>query len=450
MPPLVSTHSVTQRLRDCGCESLSVNMQIPEIVEQTRKDVVQQLQGRPKLAAMFANCFSNTLDTTTKRSPDGTTYVFTGDIPAMWLRDSSAQLSPYVELAADDVDLQRVIAGAIKRQIRYIHIDPYANAFNEEANGAAWAKDETETNPWVWERKYEIDSLCYPLWLSRRYWLATGDTSVFDEDFKRAVRKIIDLWRVEQHHQERSPYLFQRFDCPASDTLTQDGRGAPVGHTGMTWSGFRPSDDACRYGYLVPSNMFACVVLDHIQQVASQVWADGTLAASAQDLKTEIDTGLQQYARVQHAGETIYAYEVDGLGNHHLMDDANVPSLLSIPYLGYCAVDDPVYLATRRFVLSEANPYFYQGKLARGVGSPHTPSGYVWHIALAMQGLTASSLDEMNDVIDMLEGTDGDTGFMHEGFHPDDPTTFTREWFAWANSIFSEFVITWLRRRHDV
>ncbi len=424
-------------------------MKLPEIIEQTRDDVISRLRDRPKLAAMFANCFPNTLETTTKLLGDGSTYVFTGDIPAMWLRDSSVQLSPYIKLAAGDDDLQRMIAGTIKRQISYIHIDPYANAFNEKANGACWAKDETETNPWVWERKYEIDSLCYPLWLSRRYWQATGDYSVFDEDFKRAAHLIVDLWRTEQRHRELSPYSFQRSDCRASDTLTDGGLGAPVGYTGMTWSGFRPSDDACRYGYLVPSNMFASVVLEHIRQVATQVWADEELASSAQTLKADIDSGIDKYARIEHEGETIYAYEVDGLGNHHLMDDANVPSLLSMPYLGFCDVDDPTYLATRRFVLSEANPYFYQGKVARGIGSPHTPSGYVWHIALSMQGLTANSLQEMDDVIDMLEATDGDTGFMHEGFHPDDPATFTREWFAWANSIFSEFVLTWLRCRED-
>lgn len=410
---------------------------------------MRQLQHRPRLAAMFSQCFPNTLQTTTKLLPDDTTYVFTGDIPAMWLRDSSAQLSPYVSLAAEDEDLRRVIAGAIRRQIAYILIDPYANAFNEEANGAAWAKDETRTNPWVWERKYEIDSLCYPLWLSRRYWQATGDTSVFDEDFRRAAETILSLWRTEQFHFERSPYRFQRFDCPPSDTLVDGGRGAPVGYTGMTWSGFRPSDDACRYGYLVPSNMFATVVLQHVAEVAQQVWSDEALATAALDLRSQIETGLQMHARVEREGERIYAYEVDGLGHQHLMDDANVPSLLSMPYLGYCAADDPVYLATRRFILSEANPYYYSGSQARGIGSPHTPDGYVWHIALAMQGLTASTVAEMDGVVDMLEATDGGTGFMHEGFHPDDPATFTREWFAWANSIFAEFVMTWLRRRED-
>lgn len=424
-------------------------MNLPKIVSDTREEVSEKLSDRPKLASMFAQCFPNTLETTTKRLDDGTTYVFTGDIPAMWLRDSSAQLSPYIDLAAADEELRHLIAGAIQRQIRYIHIDPYANAFNEEASGAAWAKDETDTNPWVWERKYEIDSLCYPLWLSQRYWKATGDESIFDDEFRRAVETILQIWRTEQHHREQSPYTFQRFDCPPSDTLVDGGLGAPVTHTGMTWSGFRPSDDACRYGYLVPSNMFATVVLSHVSDVAEQVWADEELAQRASDLRSDIESGLDQYAKVEHDGNLIYAYETDGLGNHHLMDDANVPSLLSLPYLGYCAADDPVYLSTRRFVLSSANPYYYQGRVAQGIGSPHTPHGYVWHIALAMQGLTATSIEEMGRVMDMLEATDGGTGFMHEGFAPDDPSTFTRGWFAWANSIFAEFVLTWLRRRGD-
>lgn len=405
------------------------------------------LQDRPRLATLFRNCYPNTLDTTTRIEDDGSTYVFTGDIPAMWLRDSSAQVSPYLELASQDDEVRRIVSGLIARQVRYILIDPYANAFNHEANGACWAPDETEQNDWVWERKYEIDSLCYPLWLAYRYWQVTSDDSVFDEEFRRAAQTILDLWMIEQDHAARSSYRSQRRDCRPSDTLSHDGLGAPVAPTGMTWSGFRPSDDACRYGYLVPSNLFAVVVLGQLGQIARRVWADEAMMTSAEGLAAEIDAGIRAHAVIDDPdiGGPVYAYEVDGLGGHHFMDDANVPSLLSLPYLGACSADDEVYQNTRRLILSERNPYFYTGSEAQGIGSPHTPEGYVWHISLSMQGLTSTSVEEMDDLIQTLESTDGGTGFMHEGFHPDDPSTFTREWFAWSNSLFAEFVLHWLR-----
>jgi uncharacterized protein len=215
-----------------------------------------------------------------------------------------------------------------------------------------------------------------------------------------------------------------------------------VAETGMTWSGFRPSDDACTYGYLVPSNMFAVVVLGYLAQIATQVLGEPALAVEAQQLRDAIDAGIQTFAKVEHSRHgTIYAYETDGRGNYNLMDDANVPSLLSLPYLGYRAKDDPVYLNTRAFILSADNPYFYRGAVAEGVGSPHTPKGYIWHIALAMQGLTAADPAERERILGLLERTDAGTDLMHEGFSADDPSQFTRPWFAWANSLFSELVL---------
>jgi hypothetical protein len=217
----------------------------------------------------------------------------------------------------------------------------------------------------------------------------------------------------------------------------------------MTWSGFRPSDDACRFGYLVPANLFAVVALRHLGEIARTVWADEQMSSQAEGLVGEIDAGLRAHAVIddEGIGGPVYAYEVDGHGNHHFMDDANVPSLLSLPYLGARAADDEIYGNTRRLILSDHNPYYYEGTQARGIGSPHTPDGYVWHISLSMQGLTATSTDEMDGLIDMLEATDGGTGYMHEGFHPGDPATFTRAWFAWSNSLFAEFVLHWLHTK---
>lgn len=322
-----------------------------------------------------------------------------------------------------------------------ILIDPYANAFNEQPNYKSWDQDLTEMGPWIWERKYEIDSLCYPIQLSYLYWKATGNTDVFDAKYRKAAKSIISLWTTEQNHFEDSQYLFARTQGPKSDTLRNNRKGMPVNYTGMTWSGFRPSDDACTFGYLVPSNMFAVVVLGYLEEIAREIYKDEELEEAAAVLKEEIDFGIQTYGTYRHPKYgKIYAYETDGFGNYNLMDDANVPSLLSIPYIGYADKNDPVYQNTRRFILSEENPYYFEGTVAKGIGSPHTPDRYIWHISLAMQALTSTDPQEVQEIVDTILRTDADTGFMHEGFHVDDPAQFTRPWFAWANSIFAELI----------
>ncbi|WP_217586515.1 glycoside hydrolase family 125 protein [Lentibacillus saliphilus] len=416
---------------------------IPQSMQALIEKVDTHFQHDEKIKTMFRNCLSNTYETTLRPQDDGTTFVITGDIPAMWLRDSAAQVRPYLMLAETDADMADLVQGVIQKQFEYIVHDPYANAFNETANGNRYHDDITDMTPLMWERKYEVDSLCYPIQLAYLFWKATGRTTHFNDTFKEAVAAILKTWKIEQHHATQSTYHFVREGCPAQDTLSHDGYGAPVDYTGMTWSGFRPSDDACTYGYLVPSNMFAVVVLNDLSEIATDILADEQLAQAARDLAKEIDHGIQTYGKVEHPEfGTIYAYETDGLGNHILMDDANVPSLLAMPYLGYCDVNDPVYQNTRRFVLSEANPYYYKGKVAAGVGSPHTPEHYIWHIALAIQGMTATTEAEKADILETFKATDADTNFMHEGFHVDDPAQFTRPWFSWANSMFSEFVLS--------
>ncbi|WP_240702817.1 glycoside hydrolase family 125 protein [Cohnella luojiensis] len=416
-------------------------MKLPDSVSDLLKEAESSLAAYPKLLDMFIKCYPNTLETTTKLLKDQSAFVITGDIPAMWLRDSSAQVRHYLPLAKGDGELQRLIEGLIRRQIAYIHIDPYANAFNEEANDNRYDQDLTELDAWVWERKYEIDSLCYPIQLAFLYWKETGNKGIFDDSFRSAVHTIIALWKTEQRHAEQSPYRFARIDCPPSDTLRNNRMGMPVNYTGMTWSGFRPSDDACTFGYLIPSNMFAVVVLRYIEEIAAEVWDDAEIVRLAAELREEIDYGIQTYGTYIHPKYgKIYAYETDGFGNHNLMDDANVPSLLSIPYLGYTNFDDPLYQNTRKFVLSVDNPFYQEGKFAKGIGSPHTPVGYIWPISLAMQALTAQDDAEIHELLDMLQRTDADTGYMHEGFDPDNPSSYTRPWFAWANSLFGELL----------
>lgn len=417
-------------------------LDLPAAVRDVLAEAEQRLARRPKLLRLFKNCFPNTLETTTKLLDDGTTFVITGDIPASWLRDSVEQVVHYLPLAKNDPDLQRIVAGLIRRHVAYIQIDPYANAFNESANDWHWnASDVTEMSPWVWERKFEIDSLCFSMRLAYLYWKETGRADIFDEGFKKAMRVIVDLFKAEQRHFERSPYRFARNNGILTDSLRNDGLGMPVNYTGMVWSGFRSSDDACDFHYNVPGNMFAIVALRHMQEFAEWVFRDLDFLAELKALEQEIDYGIKLYGVYRHPEfGPIYAYETDGFGNYCLMDDAGTPGLMSIPYLGYVTAEDPIYQNTRRFALSKENPFYYEGNAARGIGSPHTPPGYIWHMALSMQGLTATTAEEKLEMIAMLEATDADTGYMHEGFHADDPAVFTRKWFAWSNSLFSQLV----------
>jgi len=391
----------------------------------------------PGLWDIFRRCFLNTIETTVQQE-EGDTFVITGDIHAMWLRDSTAQVLHYLRFA-DDEAVAKMIEGLIARQAECILRDPYANAFNREPSDFKPYSDQPRANDWVWERKYEIDSLCYPIWLAGKYIAQTGSDAFLTERFAKALETVVSVFETEQHH-ESSPYWFVRTDCPPSDTLTHSGRGEPVGYTGMTWSGFRPSDDACRYGYLVPSNLFAAKVLQTAAELALRMGNEG-LAQRANALREQIAQGVEEHAVIDHGKfGRIYAYEVDGLGKANCMDDANVPSLMSLPYLGVCEKDDALYTNTRAFVLSAENPYYYEGKYAKGVGSPHTPEGYIWPIALCVQGMTSTDTGEIAEIVHTLMNTHAGTGFMHESFDPNAPEQFTRSWFAWANSMFGELI----------
>ena len=408
-----------------------------EVVRGRIAGIEEKLGGVPGLRKVFHDCFLNTLETTVQAQP-GDTFVITGDIHAMWLRDSTAQVLHYLRFA-DAEPVAELVEGLIARQAKCVLIDPYANAYNREPSDFKPFDDRPRASDWVWERKYEIDSLCYPVWLAWRFHEKTGRTGFLTEQFAEMLRTIVDVFRTEQDHSQ-SDYRFERTNCPPSDTLSHEGRGEPVAVTGMTWSGFRPSDDSCMYGYLVPSNLFAAQELTHLAKFARML-DDEELAADAEKLSGEIREGVEKYGHVQHPtfGD-IYAYETDGMGHYNLMDDANVPSLLALPYLGACAKDDPAYLRTRAFVLSRENPYYYEGALAKGVGSPHTPAGYIWPIALCVQAMTTDDNAEAARLLDTLMHTHAGCECMHESFDPDAPEKFTREWFAWANSMFGEMI----------
>ena len=415
---------------------------IPTSVQHFMDEITKKCgEAHADWAVNFNAAFADTLLTTVKRHEDGTTFLLTGDIPAMWLRDSTAQVRPYLVIAKEDEDLAAMISGLVKKQFFYINIDPYANAFNEADNGAGHQDDHTEMNGWIWERKYEIDSLCYPVQLAYLLYKNTGRTDQFNEDFVAGVKKIFQVFTTEQDHNQ-SPYTFVRDTWREEDTLINEGRGAEVAPCGMTWSGFRPSDDRCIYGYLVPSNMFAVVALGYIEEIFTKVLSDSEIVATASKLKAEIEAGIEAHGRTTNAaGEDIYAYEVDGLGNATIQDDSNVPNLISAPYLGYGDIHDERYLRTRKTLLSKENPFYYEGTFAKGIGSSHTPENYVWPIAMAMEGMTTADKAEKERILNQLVATDAGTHLMHEGFDVEDPNQYTREWFSWANMMFCELVM---------
>lgn len=418
-----------------------------EAVEANLQRVKARIKD-PKLAWMFENCYPNTLDTTVEFSmkngkPD--TFVITGDINAMWLRDSSAQVFPYLPLAREDKQLSLLLEGVIRRQTYCISLDPYANAFNKGATGSEWDSDHTKMIPQLHERKWEIDSLCYPIRLAYHYWKTTGNTSVFDKKWRYAMSRVYETFVQQQRKKGTmsSPYTFTRVTDRQGDTVLNNGYGSPVNPVGMICSTFRPSDDATLFSFLIPSNLFAVESLRQLTEISDQVTGDHAFARKCETLAQEVKTAIDQYGKAHHDGfGEVYAYEADGFGNQLFMDDANVPGLLSLPYLcSFIPENDPVYQNTRRFVWSRSNPYFFEGTAAEGIGSPHVGIGWIWPMSLIIRGLTATEEGEWAYCLKTLRNTDANTGFMHESFRKDNPFRFTRKWFAWANTLFGAFIL---------
>jgi meiotically up-regulated gene 157 (Mug157) protein len=376
-----------------------------------------------RLENMYRAALLNTSEQATIAS-DGTAYVKTGDIPAEWLRDASAQVRPYLFFAKTDPEVASLLRGIIAREGKYLQVDPYANAFTIDYR--------------VFEQKFELDSLAYPIVLAWSYWKATGDASIFTGDESLGFDRALETMEREQDHGRNSKYTHRELRHDNGDPGPN-----PVAYTGMIWTGFRPSDDACKYNYLIPSEMMAVVALGDLEEVERVVYRNLIKSNRAKSLRAEVQDGIQKYGEVFTPNYGyVYAYEVDGLGNQTLMDDANIPSLLSAPYIGYTKPDSFVYRNTRRFLLSKDNPYYYTGSVARGIGSAHTSDGYVWPLAIIMQGLTSTSDGERRDVLSQLLASDPGDHLLHESFDPNDPDKFSRKDFGWPNALFSEFVMT--------
>ncbi len=399
----------------------------------------------PELNWLFENCFPNTLDTTVyykeeNGQPD--TYVITGDIDAMWLRDSSAQVWPYLQFVNEDAALKKLIAGVISHQTKCILKDPYANAFYGDPNKVGeWQTDETTMLPGIHERKWEIDSLCYPVRLAFHYWKKTGDQSIFTSSWKKGIELTLKTFKEQQRKTDHGPYHFRRKTEKATDTQPMEGYGFPVNPVGLICSAFRPSDDATIFQFLIPSNFFAVTSLQQAAEMVKTIFNDNALSQDLLSLAAEVDAAIQKHGIVNHPKYgKIYAFEVDGFGSAYLMDDANVPSLLALPYLGSVSQTDEIYQNTRNFVLSTDNPYFYKGTAAEGIGGPHVGQDMIWPMSITMRGLTSNDKEEIKKCIQSLQQTHGGTGFMHEGFHKDNPAKFTRAWFAWSNTLFGELL----------
>ncbi|NPD85199.1 glycoside hydrolase family 125 protein [Lentimicrobium sp. L6] len=435
----------------------------PMISDRTyHSDAVEDLLSEVKskiadeeLGWMFENCYPNTLDTTVDfEMIDGKedTFIITGDIDAMWLRDSTAQVWPYMPLIPKDEKIRLLIKGLINRQVKCILKDPYANAFYKDLKKEShWKSDNPNPIPGVHERKWEIDSLCYVIRLSHEYHRISGDASIFDDSWDEAMKLIVKTFRTEQLIDEPSPYRFSRTTNQMIDAPIFNGTGRPVKPVGLIASQFRPSDDATLFPFLIPSNIFAILSLNQLNDIYSNIFNEPEFAKECADFAEEVETAVRKYAILEHLDfGKIYAYEVDGFGNALFMDDANVPSLMSLAYLGAHQPEDALYKRTRQFLLSDNNPYFLKGTVAEGQGSPHTWKEKIWPMGIILRAMTSTDEQEIIHCLQMLKDSHADTGFMHEAFHKDDPADYNRAWFAWANTLFGELIIKVYQERPSV
>lgn len=418
---------------------------VSEGIDQKISEVKAVIQDA-EFAWLFENCYPNTLDTTVDYEvidgkPD--TFIITGDIDAMWLRDSTCQVWPYMPLIEEDAKLCKMIEGLINRQAKCVLLDPYANAFYKDLSRVSeWNTDRPKIKPGVHERKWEIDSLCYVVRLANEYYQITRDSSVFDKDWDKAMRLIVKTFRTEQRKDGTSPYRFIRSTSRMTDAPVYDGTGRPIRPVGMICSMFRPSDDATVLPFLIPSNLFAVQSLRQLAAIYHDVLDDRAFARECSEFADEVEKAIMEWGTAEHLTfGRIYAYEADGFGNFLFMDDANVPSLMSLSYLGIHDPEDAIYKRTREYLVSEFNPWYFRGKAAEGYGSPHTGKESIWPMGIILRALTSNDKEEIAHCLHMLKTTHAGTGFMHESFNKDNPADFSRSWFAWANTLFGELVI---------
>ena len=421
--------------RDYLTEQTPEQLQVRDLLDDQSKEEAKALCGRTLYHSLTRGFV--------KADPLGEwTFVATGDIPDMWIRDSSVQIGAYFSKIRDHPFLRGLIQGTLRTQAFLIVQDPYANAFSPE-----WREAKTHDKfgrllgrgGWIATRNYELDSSVYFIQFLWNYVsnkdIHAPESLLQDPVFFDAITTIVDTMITEQHHETESPYRYSE--------LERDGLGAKTGYTGMTWSGFRPSDDPNRFGYSIPSNVYAASALYKVLEMNKVVWKDDVLQKKVVKLLGEIEEGIEKHGIVEvEPGVRVYAYEVDGLGGVLAdFDDANLPSLLSLPLLGWPKLDMELYQTTRRRLLDpDHNPEYFNGTQIRGIGSEHTSPGNVWPLAMITEAITDSSIDKKASIVkDLLKAQCGN-GLMHESVNANLVSSCTRPEFEWANVMFAVLV----------
>lgn len=463
-------------------------------VEKVIEDVTSRMEDKD-LSRIFENAFPNTLDTTVRWHVDGSakkskqkhgyregqwegaqSFIVTGDINAEWLRDSTNQLAQYQVLAKKDKKLENLILGAINTQAEFIIESPYCNAFQPPPpsqeppvnNGQSDDVHPVYEPSRVFECKYELDSLAHFLALGTQFHKNTGSKAFLTARWYSALESVLEV--LEQQAKptfdpstgrfEKNEYSFKRKTNIGTETLNLGGIGNPLNNgTGLIRSAFRPSDDATILGFFIPANAMMAVELKRTAEILKSVRKDD-FAKKLQQRAESIEKGIWEHGVIKHKryGD-VFAYEVDGYGSAIVMDDANLPSLLALPLLGFVAVDDKTYQNTRKMVLEKAgNPYYLNGRGFAGIGGPHVGLQYAWPISRLVQAMTSSDDDEITDALQAVRDSSR-LGLMHETINVDRVLDFTRKprwpifclfdltnyctgsWFAWANSVFAQTIL---------
>ncbi|EME47318.1 hypothetical protein DOTSEDRAFT_124766 [Dothistroma septosporum NZE10] len=440
------------------------------VVEQKVEEMAGKITD-PDLSRLFLNSYPNTLDTAVRwkgyasgSQDEELTFLITGDINAMWLRDSANQMQSYrslLEQSSEQNSLASLYRGVINLQARYLLIDPYCNSFQPptesgippSVNGAASDDMVTPTynNATVFECKYELDSLAAFLEISHDYYNATQDINFFKRyswvQAVQAVLKVAEEMMVPTYEPDGQvanvTYMFTRSTDVSTETQANKGLGNPLNNsTGLIRSFFRPSDDATIYQGFIPANMMLQRFLSPTADIMAQIDGQGSLATRMRDLASSLDAAITKWGITKLPGYgEVYAYEVDGYYSQNIMDDANIPSLLSAPFTGYLNVDDEVYQNTRKLLLSRANPYFCAGPVISSIGGPHEGPGMAWPMASIVRIATTDDDHEITQQLqEIVSSTDG-LGLIHESINSFNESDWTRQWFSWANGLFGQIII---------
>lgn len=402
------------------------------------------------LARIFENAFPNTLDTTVRWHVDRTqkhskhthyqngqwegaqSFIVTGDIHAEWLRDSTNQLAQYQPLAKKDKRISSLILGAINTQSEYVIAAPYCNAFQPpppSGESAAMNGQDDTVHPVyeptrVFECKYELDSLAHFLKMGTEFHKNTNSKAFLTPRWYKAIDTVLEVLDQQAKPTFNSTtgkylgneYTFRRTTKLGTETLSLSGLGNPLGPgTGLIRSAFRPSDDATILGFFIPANAMMAVELKRTAEIMKAAGKE-ELAANLQKRGESIEKGIWEYGVINHKkyGE-VFAFEVDGYGSSIIMDDANLPSLLALPMMGFLERNNKVYQNTRRMILERAgNPYYIEGRGFSGIGGPHIGLLHAWPMSRLVQAMTSDNDDEImkaiNDVRDTCK-----LGLVHEG-----------------------------------